>query len=388
MAQTVLSMMAFQKFDAMPQPSLQKVKNDMMKKIKLKADQEKLNKLSEKLNEIVRDNQFETSKIPEQILDRIPQIVNKGEEALQGLEISKSMKVSTAESNAAWAEFSKKTKEYKSKLANGINDLALAKEIEDVQKVALSLQGQLSTLSGQVFESLLQVLVPLIQDDVETKALNSIDQLIGILDKKTEIKTQGDVQEKISLKIDGKTVRVSSKGKIDVQTEAPFLGEKDLLNISAKNYGKLRDIHLLSKGSVVGLISQWPTSNATKNYYYNALGVYNPFTYLQEARLLFAIQALAGRGSQEMANVLILNIQSRKKNPIQVISIKSLLESANVMPETEGNAAFKMKYHSLPAYEIGEKRDKDEFRNRIKKVTLDTTLNKNYLTMKYIRQLK
>jgi hypothetical protein len=64
------------------------------------------------------------------------------------------------------------------------------------------------------------------------------------------------------------------------------------------------------------------------------------------------------------------------------------LDNANIISETEGKAAFKMKYHSLPAYEIGEKREKEDFRNRIKKVTLDTTLNKSYLTMKYIRQLK
>ena len=385
---TVLEKMAFTQFASIPQPSLQKTKELMMDKINLEADQAQLNTLSTMLNQIVRSEQFETSHIAEKILERLPQIVDRGgESAIQNLSITNNMKVYTPESSAAWQTYGTLAKQYKQVLDQGLEDLSLAQQVDDAKRAALSLQGRLSGLSGQAFESLLQVLIPVVKDSVNDVATASINELVGVLDKTMRIETQGTKNEAITFFIGEDEVKISSQGKIDVTAESPFIGENDLLKISAKNYGKLRDIHLLSGGSVVGLISQWPTDNETKNYYYNALGVWSPHTYLQEARLLFAIQSLAGRGDSDLANILILNIRSRT-NPISVISIKSLLKGIETNP-IAGQTAFNMKFNSLPAYAHGELRtDDEEFRNRLSKITLDTTLNKAYLMTKYISQLQ
>jgi hypothetical protein len=133
--------------------------------------------------------------------------------------------------------------------------LSLANEVNDAKRAALSLQGRLSGLSGQAFESLLQVLIPVVKDSVNDIATATVNDLIGILDKTVKIETLGTKNEAISFFIGEDEVKISAQGKIDVAARSPFIGEKDLLNISAKNYSKLRDIHLLSGGSVVGLIS-------------------------------------------------------------------------------------------------------------------------------------
>lgn len=385
---SVFTKMAYAQFSSLPQPSLQKARDKMMNSINLQSDQAALNSLSKLLNQIVNDNKFTENNIAEKILNRLPQLIDQeSERAIQDLKITQNMKVYTEESVAAWSVYSSLAKNYKTALDNGINDLALSKQVDEAKSRALALQGRLSGLSGQAFESLLQVLLPLVKDNVQDVASTTVNELVQILDKTDKISTAGTKNTTISFLVDEEEVRISSQGKIDVYTESPFLGDSEILKISAKNYSKLRDIHLLKGGSVVGLISQWPIENNIKNYYYNALGVWHPDTYLQEARLLFNIQALAGKGDNDLANVLILNVQSRK-NPISVISIKSLLQGIEANP-IEGQSAFNMKFNSLPAYSEGEMRkDKKEFTSRLSKITLDTSLNKAYLQLKYISQLK
>ena len=385
---SVLHMMAYSQFAGMPVPSLQQVKTAMMEKINLKADQAKLNELTDLLNQIVRSNEFEQSGIPKQLLARLPQIVKQGaNEAVQEFKITKDLKVYTQASSNAWKKYMEVANQYRQAVNSGLDAISLAKEADAAKKEALSLQGRLSSLSGQALESLLQVLLPQVKQGTADMTGTIVKSVVDQLKTMQTVETLGTKNESITLVLDDEVVKISSQGKIDVQTSSPFIGEEDIMKISAKNYSKLRDIHLLSGGSVVGLISQWPTSESVKNYYYNALGVWNPDTYLQEARVLFGIQSLAGRGDQDLANILILNIRSRK-NPISVISIKALLQGIETTP-VEGQKAFNMKFNSLPAFAKGELRaSEQEFSSRVSKVTLDTTLNKAYLTTKYISQLK
>lgn len=385
---SVMHMMAYAQFAGMPIPSLQAAKTAMMDKIDLKADQAKLNELSGLLNQIVRSNEFAHSDIPQKLLARLPQVVKQGaEEGVKDLRITKNLKVFTQNSNAAWKRYTELSRQYKQAVASGLDTLALSKEVDAAKREALSLQGRLSTLSGQSFESLLQVLLPQISQSTANISEDVVKKVVQQLETMQVVETLGTKNESIVLEMDHEIVKISSQGKIDVQTESPFIGDDDLMKISAKNYSKLRDIHLLSGGSVVGLISQWPTSDSIKNYYYNALGVWHPEAYLQEARVLFGIQALAGRGDQDLANILILNIRSRN-NPISVISIKSLLKGIETMP-VDNKMAFNMKFNSLPAFAKGELRaSEQEFSKRVSKVTLDTSLNKAYLTTKYLSQLK
>jgi hypothetical protein len=66
------------------------------------------------LNQIVRSEQFETSHIAEKILERLPQIVDRGgESAIQNLSITNNMKVYTPESSAAWQAYGTLAKQYK-----------------------------------------------------------------------------------------------------------------------------------------------------------------------------------------------------------------------------------------------------------------------------------
>ena len=160
---TVLEKMAFTQFASISQPSLQEAKEKMMERLHLEADQAQLNSLSAMLNQIVRSEQFETSHIAEKILERLPQIVDKaGEEAIQNLSITKDMKVYTSESSAAWQKYGQLSRQYQQILDQGLEDLSLANEVNDAKRAALSLQGRLSGLSGQAFESLLQVLIPVV----------------------------------------------------------------------------------------------------------------------------------------------------------------------------------------------------------------------------------
>lgn len=382
----MLKMIKFQEFATMSKPSLQQVKDEMMKKINLQADQQQLNNLSTKLNQIVLDQSFKDNKIFDKIFNKIPQIVEGG---FNNVKIGAKGGVYTNESLRKWQEYNTLSTEYNNLKEQKIENLALAQQKEDALREALSLQGSLNSLQGQAFESLLQTLLPLVSANVEELSEDVVKSLLEAIQSKTVIKTKGSDTNTITIDIDEKKVKITSQGKIDVEAPSPFIGDNDLLKVSAKNYSKLRDIHLLSKGSVVGLISQWPTTNEVKNYYYNALGVWHPDTFLQEARFILGIQSLAGRGGDqsELANILILNIRSRN-NPISVVSIKSLLQNIDLNPQVNDEAAFKMIFNTLPVFNQGEERSADEFRTKVSAVTLDTSLNKAYLTLNYLKNLK
>lgn len=381
----MLKMIKFQEFEAMSKPPLQKVKDTMMNKINLQADQEQLKNLSTKLNQIVLDQSFKDNKIYDKIFNRIPQIVEGG---FNNVKIGAKGGVYTDESLRKWQEYKALSTEYNNLKNQKIENLTLAQQRDDALHEALSLQGSLNSLQGQAFESLLQTLLPLVSANVEELSEEVVNSLLETIESKSVIKTKGSDTNTITIDIDGEKVKITSQGKIDVEASSPFIADSDFLKVSAKNYSKLRDINLLSKGSVVGLISQWPTTNEVKNYYYNALGVWHPDTFLQEARFIFGIQSLAGRGGDEseLANILILNIRSRN-NPISVVSIKSLLQDIDSNPRAN-DEAFKMIFNTLPVFNQGEERSSDEFRKKVTAVTLDTSLNKAYLTLNYLKHLK
>ena len=381
-------MMAFTQFEKISPPSLQHVRDKIMKKINLQTDQVKLNELSKLLNQIILNNSFEENQIATKLLNKIPQIIEQGGNAASmNYQIDGKLKVYTTESNAAWNEYSTLLQNYKNAIDSGMNELSLKADIEAAYNKAQTLQGALNNLQGQAFESLLQVLLPLIKDGTQNTISSTIDELLKIVDSSSSIATKGSENDTISLIIENELVKITSQGKIDVIAQSPFIHESDIMKISAKNYSKLRDIYLLSGGSAVGLISQWQANLKEKNYYYNALGVWYPENYLQEARLTFALQSLVGRGDGELANILILNIRSRK-NPISVISIKSLLQGIEQNPIKDQNP-FNLILNSLPIFtpEDGH-RTPDEYRNRVKTITVDSSLNKAYLQLKYMSQLK
>lgn len=385
---SVLQMMSYAQFSQQKPPSLEKARENIMERLDYGSEQQKLNNLSTLLNTIINSQKFKESDVASRILERIPQIIDQGaSEGLSNLSISNKMGVATSASKDAWREYGIKSSEYKRQVEQGIENASLAKEVEQAKKVALSLQGKLNTLQGQAFESLLQCLLPLISENTQNLASEIVDQLLSNLNNMTgAIQTSGSKSYTIDLQLDEYQTSITSQGKVDVSVNSPFISESDVLQISAKNYSQLRNIHLLKGGSVVGLISQWPTSESDKQYYYNALGVWHPDKYLQNARLIFGIQSLVGRGDQDLASILILNIRSRV-NPISVISTKSLIYEALKNP-VKNKSLFDLKFNSLPVYHEGESRNKDEYGKKVSSVTLDSSLNKAYLTVAYLSHLK
>ena len=204
--------------------------------------------------------------------------------------------------------------------------------MEDALKAALSINGSMNAIRGQIFESFLQMVIPIIStvgfDEIDT----IINQLVeNLQNSKTAINTTGSTKDKISLQLGDKMMQIVSQGKVDVSVPSPFTTNENIKSlISAKNYSSTRDIHILSGAVVVGLMSQWPVSERDISYGHYGLTVYTPQpALLNEMKSLMAIQGLAGsqvQNSDKLANIFILNTQS-KKNPIKVVSIPILLDA-------------------------------------------------------------
>ena len=107
--------------------------------------------------------------------------------------------------------------------------------------------------------------------------------------------------------------------------------------------------------------------------------------------MLFAIQSFSGASAQTelLANVLIVNIRS-SSHPIRVISIPAILNDtlSKDFINYRGQNPFQFKFNpSLQLFKQGEQREKSEFKTRVEQLTLDTTLNKAYLYLSYLKKL-
>ena len=366
--------------------SYEKAKNKLLKSID-NFSQGEANNLAKVLNEITNNQSFSTEKISQQILDKLPQVIDKsGEQALANLDIDNGFKVSTKSLGAAWQAYYQKVNFYKKTENLSTKEINEKEDVHLLLKEALKLQGQLNKIQGDVFEVFLQELIPYLGQKLENFSEDQIVSIIKDLSKnlssKNRITTQGSQHESIDFIFEEKRIKISSQGKIDVNVQAPFLDGNFPLKISAKNYGALRDIHLLGGASVVGLISQWPVSQDAKRYFLNGLTTWEkntPEQLLQYGRILIAIQSLAGKSgkSNEMANVLILNIRNNPKKPIRVVSIKDLLGQMDL---NNVDDMFTIKFApQLQLFKNGEKRTKDQFKERLTALKVDTTLNKKYL---------
>lgn len=391
MASTLVTMTAFQKWTeerGAYYNQYEKARNKLLSQID-NLSQSDANALSNTLNNLIANQSFKEEQITSKLLNRLPSVLSaSGENALQKIDITDNFKVSTDESGTAWAAYISAINEYKQMEMTAEEQVSAEENAKKLLSKALSIQGSLNKVQGDVFEAFLQESIPLLSkkiekfgDDQATLLIKNLSQSLG---QKVEISTQGSQHETVTFTFDDKVFKISSQGKIDVNVPAPFLDINFPLKISAKNYSSLRHVHLLSGGSALGLISQWPTSQAAKNYFINALTVWNsPEEVLAQGRILFAIQSLAGRGGKnELANVLIVNVRNNKKRPIRALSTGALLKE--VTTKNIDNI-FQIKFApQLQLFKSGEYRDKQEFKDRLTSLTIDTTLNKKYL---YISEL-
>lgn len=394
MQSTMMKLETFQVWNKKSKPYAQyeQIKKKMLSNIAY-IKQEDANILAGQLNQMIANASFSDQKIMQHLLNKLPSVIKRGaQEGISNLEVKPGMKVTSSESSVAWVQYYTAYNRLKAEENMTEQQLRNNEELNTLRRVAQQAQGKISNIQGDIFEAFLQEAVPLLAEKTKQLGENELNQLIGDLKKSIEsksiIETQGNESETITFQFGEDSIKISSKGKIDVSLPAPFLSTDFPLNISAKNYRNLQAIHLLGGGSVLGLISQWPTSENNKNYFVNALTIYDaPEKLLQYGKMLFAIQSLAGhKGQKEMANVLILNIGNKKTNPIRIISIGALLQNLGL---ENIDSIFTMKYSSqIPLFSQGSIRTKKEFTKRIKSLTLDTTLNKQILYMSYINKLK
>ena len=362
-------------------------KQDMLNSIG-NVEQKKANDLAEVLNKLIAENSFNESEMTTLILNRLPSVIDRsGEKALENLSVE-GFKVTTSASSDAWGNYKRALKEYKQAEDNSVNKIKAEDDVDKALKDALAAQGSLNKIQGDVFEAFLQEALPsILGKKVEDISNNTINEIIKSFENKKIIQTQGGVLETIELNFDDEKIEITSQGKTDVSIQAPFISEDFPLNISAKNYSKIRDVSLLDKGSVLGLVSQWPTSMDAKIHFLNGLTVWKtPEEVLSYGRVLLAIQSLAGKSGNKdaLSNVFIINIRNSVK-PIRVISIKALLQQLNIDNVDE---MFKFKFKpQLPLFASGEMRTKEAYKERIKSLTLNTHLNKKMIYLNYIKNL-
>ena len=345
------------------------------------------------LNQIIKSQQFNEDKITEQFLNKLPSVIEKASNnGISKIQVTNDFKVYTEEITAAWHAYYKARDYYKTLESESIERIKAKEKADELYKEASKLQGQINKAQGDIFEAFLQESIPLIENKITKIGQIEVNNLISDLEKniknKSTITTQGSKKESIEFMFNEETIKFSSQGKVDVIVDAPFMAEDFPLKISAKNYKNLKEVHLLNGGNVLGLVSQWPIrSDPAKKYFLNALTVWeSPYETLRQGRMLFGIQSLAGRGGKnEMANVFIVNNSNNKEKPITVIPIKKLLNKVDNTNEVD--KVFKIKYTpQLQLFKKGEIRTKEEYNKRITSVKIDTSMNKAYLTLEYLRK--
>ena len=249
---------------------------------------------------------------------------------------------------------------------------------------------KINHITGQMFENLIQLTVPLITDVAQASVDDIVKSLQTSIESQGKIKTAGSSKGKqITFTLDGdsNTVKWQGTGKTDIRIveEGPFHS----FNISAKSYNNLNKHITLYTGKLLPLIADWPVDEKTKTYFYNALRE-SPDTFLIHTRTILAIQSLIGVSSDagELANVLVIynRSASAKNNKIvSVIPIKQLLEDILVSNNPALiEASFPMILKSMPI----KRNTAHTYAEDAQKIILNTKLNKAYCQVKGIEYLK
>ena len=323
-------------------------------------------------------------------------VVEASDISENSLKVSDSFKVTTSDLSAAWGRYNQLKKQFDQipqelQSTQAINDLNSAKHL------ALSLQGKINIFKGQILESFLASLSETFSDIASNVAQDNINEIInnfvqGIktADFKAVAKTEGSQKNKtIELLIgDQKFLMQGAQQKVDVTLPSPFQSEKSW-RISAKNYSSLRNIHLLSGGSFLRLVYSGiqPQNNDTFKFLLNALTIPSSNwtnANLNQLKKIFMIQAIAGGQLNNMANVMVITINSNK-NPFRIISISALLNSIFETNNLDAILFTPKLESSLPLGNTDSRTQTDI--EEIKNFKVDAILNKSVLTISYLSQL-
>ena len=390
-------------FKRAKEPNLEKARKRLMNQIQGKNIQKECNTMASILNQIIHSNDFDN--FSNQLLQKIIQSSNIDTNSLGDINFktnrgkSAGFALKSSEASAKWAQFyslsNSMSKEQQRMMLADPNS-----QLSQIKLEAQRLSGKLTSLKGQILESFLYAIGAAVEaeaiDMAENRATEIVVDLIktklpNILISGGEdlIKTQGSKSSSINITIGDTFIKkISSQGKVDTEVPSPFLdGTKWFA--SAKNYSSLRDIELLGKGSIIGLISQGFNSKESK-YIYNAFTIPESnwtSVNMHQLKQIFAIQALIGQKADEVkANVLVLSINNNK-NPIRVISTYALLDK--IFNDTKmSHTAFKFNPQLESLLPTGDSSARQQQPNNIlNNMVISISLNRSAVTAKYISQL-
>lgn len=375
-----------------------------MDQIEGKNIQQECNMMASILNQVIHSGNFET--FSNELLQKVIQATNYDISPLGEIGFktsggkSQTLALKSSEASIKWAQFHQKTsgmskEQQKMMLADKNSDLS------KIKKEASSLSGKLNLMKGQILESFLQAISAAIEaESIDMAEAGATDVVVELLKNKLPnvlitggedlVKTPGSKSSSINVIIGDTFIKkISSQKKVDVEVPSPFLdGTKWFA--SAKNYSSLQDISLIGNGSLIGLISQGFNSKESK-YVCNAFTIPTSnwtSVNMQQLKQIFAIQALIGQKADEVkANVLVLSINSRPKNPISVISTHALLDK--VFNDTKlQHSAFKFNPQLENLLPVGDgTARKQEPSNILNNIAISIALNRSVIAAKYISQL-
>lgn len=373
-------------------PNLNNVVSRLRKNLTVLKPKAKVEELEEALNQLVLDNTTFKDDTVNQIYAHLPQVLSKMDENNNSnnniITVNNRFQVSSQESSTAWAEYIRLRNQYAQEASNIDID-----RLENAKTQAIAATAKLNTIKGQLFESFLQATLPILNNTADKMTAQVANELTDMLQNTTgPISTQGSQHSSVTYTFNGKTATISSQGKVDVQVKSPLLDGQELF-VSAKNYSKLRNISLLSKANVLGLMAAWPnTSDDMINYACQVLTRNKEIDNADNDILdkIFIIQALAGSKSAQDAgaNLLITNIASRKQRPISVMYIPDMI--TELVEESEDfHRNFIIEPENRFQSFAADKEGKIAAENYLQKqLRLSVHLDKEVLKNHYVRQLK
>lgn len=331
---------------------------------------------------------FTEAKKLQDILNTLLQSSNFDDQTVQTLwskvsnnkhwEVSTSLKVSTTDLKQAWSDYYSLLDKYNKEMEKSdqelTNQIQTLEQLKTLKSKALGLQGRVSKLQGDLFEAFLQVVLG--------EAKHNLDEMIELNEEQLidEFKKGLNSVKDIKIITEGATTLKRASGhatqvKTDVVANLP---QGVQLNLSAKNYGKLRDITMVGKARVGNLLAEWPRGsgrNKAIDEAYSSLSGTGQFNF--EAQKLLAIQGITGTSQEELkSQVLVVNINSGGKQPIRVLPIyEFLIKALDVGDQID----FNKKYFKF----ITEKNEPISNSNltiKLKKDNLKLMALKNYLT--------
>lgn len=375
-----------------PQYKLQQVHENMIKRIEGGLSKAHCQQLAKALNSIQEEMNYEKNR------KKFTTALSKAF-GYTDIQVNNNLSVSSGTAKKAWNEFRNYSNQLKQSVDGFTEDVK-----EELLKKARAESKKTRKQTGQAFESFLQgsiqsinslkeqVVDENLKELVDLQAPNIVKNMTSSSKKNLEnLKTAGAKNTRMTFYFGEEEISVSSPQKVDVSVPNPFSEDPlDTLHISAKNLSSLNHINILGKGKALSMIHAWPDINDNiSTFYANLLTLYSfegdLYERYKEMKLAFGIQSLVGHKSNNgdpYVNTFIVNIRNRK-NPIQVIPIKILLE--NILTSQDKYNAFIVD-HTKVKLNGPARTSQEDLTAQLKSIVVNTQLNKQYLSVSYLKK--